>query len=358
METQAAIDRFLASPALSDSTRRAYGVDVAEFGAWLRARKASVDDVDARLLADYAAEDSGGAPRPRAEQARAGNDRAEARSRPRLSPLHTGRLEGSRRPACAAAAAAASGGAEAGGDRGRARAVRFRRPARDQEPRARRARLLSGAPQPGGGRPRPRRRGVRPGGAPCPRQGRQGARRAARRGGRVLGRPLASRATEARARRARRAVHLGPRSAAGHEHSPEALSPTRIACVTPSRRTCWRAAPTSGRSRSSSATPRCRRPRCTATSTRSASGRSMTAPTRDPELEGFLALSTARLAPRTVEAYRRDLEALARWLGHSPSTVTTEGSSATSPSSARRASPERRSPAASRRSARSSATSS
>ena len=50
----------------------------------------------------------------------------------------------------------------------------------------------------------------------------------------------------------------------------------------------------------------------------------MTAPTRDPELEGFLALSTARLAPRTVEAYRRDLEALAGWLGHSPSTVTTE----------------------------------
>ncbi|HEX7255113.1 MAG TPA: tyrosine recombinase [Gaiellaceae bacterium] len=50
----------------------------------------------------------------------------------------------------------------------------------------------------------------------------------------------------------------------------------------------------------------------------------MTAPTRDPELEGFLALSTARLAPRTVEAYRRDLQALARWLGRSPSTVTTE----------------------------------
>ena len=47
-------------------------------------------------------------------------------------------------------------------------------------------------------------------------------------------------------------------------------------------------------------------------------------PPPDPELEGFLALSTARLAPRTVEAYRRDLEALADWLGHSPSTVTTE----------------------------------
>ena len=56
METRAAIDRFLASPALSDATRRAYGVDLAEFGAWLRTRKASVEDVDARLLAEYAAE--------------------------------------------------------------------------------------------------------------------------------------------------------------------------------------------------------------------------------------------------------------------------------------------------------------
>ena len=50
----------------------------------------------------------------------------------------------------------------------------------------------------------------------------------------------------------------------------------------------------------------------------------MTAPTRDPELEGFLALSAARLAPRTVEAYRRDLQALAEWLGRSPATVETE----------------------------------
>jgi integrase/recombinase XerD len=50
----------------------------------------------------------------------------------------------------------------------------------------------------------------------------------------------------------------------------------------------------------------------------------MTAPTRDPELEAFLALAAARLAPRTVEAYRRDLTALAGWLGRSPATATTE----------------------------------
>jgi site-specific recombinase XerD len=56
MKTQAAIDRFLASPALSKATRRAYGVDLAEFGSWLRTQGAAVEDVDARLLAAYVAE--------------------------------------------------------------------------------------------------------------------------------------------------------------------------------------------------------------------------------------------------------------------------------------------------------------
>lgn len=50
----------------------------------------------------------------------------------------------------------------------------------------------------------------------------------------------------------------------------------------------------------------------------------MTERTRDPELEGFLALSAARLAPRTVDAYRRDLVALTEWLGRSPASVSTE----------------------------------
>jgi len=35
----------------------------------------------------------------------------------------------------------------------------------------------------------------------------------------------------------------------------------------------------------------------------------------DPEVEGFLALLAARRAPRTVEAYRRDLAAVGTWLG-------------------------------------------
>ena len=44
----------------------------------------------------------------------------------------------------------------------------------------------------------------------------------------------------------------------------------------------------------------------------------------DPAVEGFLSLLAARRAPRTVEAYRRDLEGLARSLGHSPAIATTE----------------------------------
>jgi site-specific recombinase XerD len=53
---QQEIERFLASPALSASTRRAYGVDVREFARWLERRGTRLDDVDVRVLADYAAE--------------------------------------------------------------------------------------------------------------------------------------------------------------------------------------------------------------------------------------------------------------------------------------------------------------
>jgi integrase/recombinase XerD len=50
----------------------------------------------------------------------------------------------------------------------------------------------------------------------------------------------------------------------------------------------------------------------------------MTERTRDPEVEAFLAVSAARLAPRTVDAYRRDLTAFAGWLGRAPSKATSE----------------------------------
>jgi integrase/recombinase XerD len=44
----------------------------------------------------------------------------------------------------------------------------------------------------------------------------------------------------------------------------------------------------------------------------------------DPAVESFLALSAARLAPRTVEAYRRDLRDLTEHLQGSPADATTE----------------------------------
>jgi integrase/recombinase XerD len=48
-------------------------------------------------------------------------------------------------------------------------------------------------------------------------------------------------------------------------------------------------------------------------------------PTRAPDaVESFLALSSARLAPRTVEAYRRDLADLSAWLDGSPADADAE----------------------------------
>ena len=47
-------------------------------------------------------------------------------------------------------------------------------------------------------------------------------------------------------------------------------------------------------------------------------------PIRDPDVEGFLALLGATRAPRTVEAYRRDLAQLTAFLGVSPASAKTE----------------------------------
>jgi site-specific recombinase XerD len=55
VDARTAADRFLASPALSDATRRAYGGDVREFCVWLEDRGTSLDAVDVRVLADYVA---------------------------------------------------------------------------------------------------------------------------------------------------------------------------------------------------------------------------------------------------------------------------------------------------------------
>jgi site-specific recombinase XerD len=50
------IDRLLSSPALADSTRRAYRTDLEQFETWLRKRGLELDDVDIRVLSDYAAD--------------------------------------------------------------------------------------------------------------------------------------------------------------------------------------------------------------------------------------------------------------------------------------------------------------
>ncbi|HKU57742.1 MAG TPA: tyrosine-type recombinase/integrase [Gaiellaceae bacterium] len=55
MDARAAAARFLTSPALSESTRRAYGADVEELCSWLEERGTSLEAVDVRVLADYVA---------------------------------------------------------------------------------------------------------------------------------------------------------------------------------------------------------------------------------------------------------------------------------------------------------------
>jgi integrase/recombinase XerC len=63
VETRAAIERFLASPSLSEATRRAYRFDLEPFADWLDRRKLMLEGVDARVLADYTAELGRGRPR-------------------------------------------------------------------------------------------------------------------------------------------------------------------------------------------------------------------------------------------------------------------------------------------------------
>jgi site-specific recombinase XerD len=51
-----AIERFLASPSLSEATRRAYRFDLEAFARWLRARGLALEQVDVRVLSDYVSE--------------------------------------------------------------------------------------------------------------------------------------------------------------------------------------------------------------------------------------------------------------------------------------------------------------
>jgi site-specific recombinase XerD len=57
------IARFLDSPALAESTRRAYAVDAGQFERWLDGAGLRLDEVDVRVLADYAAHLGRGRPK-------------------------------------------------------------------------------------------------------------------------------------------------------------------------------------------------------------------------------------------------------------------------------------------------------
>jgi site-specific recombinase XerD len=56
MDTGTAIDRYLASPALAESTRRAYASDLGELQGWLERRETGVEEIDVRVLVEYASE--------------------------------------------------------------------------------------------------------------------------------------------------------------------------------------------------------------------------------------------------------------------------------------------------------------
>lgn len=56
VEVAAAVDRFLASPGLSEATRRAYGADLRDFADWLEAEGLTLADVDVGALAAYTGE--------------------------------------------------------------------------------------------------------------------------------------------------------------------------------------------------------------------------------------------------------------------------------------------------------------
>jgi site-specific recombinase XerD len=63
VDTRDAIERYLASPGLSDATRRSYRFDLEPFADWLGRRHVDLERVDAAVLADYAAELGRGRPR-------------------------------------------------------------------------------------------------------------------------------------------------------------------------------------------------------------------------------------------------------------------------------------------------------
>src|SRR5829696_7903657 len=85
MQLEAAVERFLAAPSLSEGTRRAYRVDVRQFAGWLRGRSLELDDIDVRVLSDYASELGRGRGRPKLAPATVARKLAAVRSFLRFS---------------------------------------------------------------------------------------------------------------------------------------------------------------------------------------------------------------------------------------------------------------------------------
>ena len=279
MDARTAAARFLDSPALSDGTRRAYRVDVGEFCAWLEARGTTLDDVDMRAFVEYASHLGAARPGRRPSKlAPATISRKLAAVRAFLRhALGAARVPDARvAPRRRRRLPETTRGADLDKELARARG---RGTAPAAKPRARRARVLGRPAQRRGRRPRPRGRRLRAGARPHPpRQGRQGARRAARRGGGALGLALPARGAPRARRPARTTRCSSPFADIGSTRARCAGSHrTPTACATPSRPTCSKAAPTCARSRSCSGTARSRRRRSTATSTRAACARSTTA---------------------------------------------------------------------------------
>jgi integrase/recombinase XerD len=65
VDTHAALARYLASPALAETTRRSYRFDLEQFVEWLERRGARLEDVDVRVMADWAAALGARRPKPR-----------------------------------------------------------------------------------------------------------------------------------------------------------------------------------------------------------------------------------------------------------------------------------------------------
>jgi site-specific recombinase XerD len=95
---QPELERFLASPALADATRRSYRFDLEPFDRWLTSRGLVLADVDGRVLAEYVSGELG-RQRPKLAEATVARKVSAIRSllRHALGPRHVPELPTSRR---------------------------------------------------------------------------------------------------------------------------------------------------------------------------------------------------------------------------------------------------------------------